>query len=109
MATNLHNENLDTITKNLVKAILDETILNEQNLIPKVRALLRAWMVKESRPVNYDNIKTNVGLLQKTIEQRGVERDYFKKQLYILVGENEMHKTYYPEIDKILKEEGFMK
>jgi len=103
---NTKGNNLDDISERLVDAILSDNILSKEELIPKCRSILKAWVNAYDRPVNYDNIKTDKGVLQRTIEQRGFEKEFWKNKLSSLIGKEKM-KEEYAEINKELEIKGY--
>ncbi len=105
---NTKGNNLDEVTLKLVDAILADHILQRDKLIPRVRAILQAWVKVSDRPADYNNITTDKGRLLKTIEQRGVELDYYKSKLKDAIG-NENMLPCYKELETILIEQGFKK
>ena len=103
---NTKGNDLDAVTVKLVDAILSDHILQSDKLIPRVRSIIQAWVRVIDRPVNYDNIKTDKGLLQKTIEQRGMEKEYWRNKLKEEIGDNKMQ-SYYDELHNMLIDGGF--
>lgn len=103
---NLKGNNLDDVTTKIVDAILDEPILKKEVILPRVRIILKAWVNANDRPVNYNDIKTEKGQLQRTIEKRGLEKEYWRRKLKEITPVEKME-TYYAEINKILKDNGF--
>lgn len=103
---NTKGNDLDTVTVRLVDAILSDHILQRDKLIPRVRAIIQAWVRANDRPADYDSIKTDKGLLQKTIEQRGVEKEYWRNKLKETIGADKMQ-PYYDELHNMLVDGGF--
>lgn len=105
---NTKGNDLDAVTVRLVDAILSDHILQKDKLIPRVRSIIQAWVRINDRPPDYNSIKTDKGLLQKTIEQRGVEKEYWRNKLKETIGDDKM-KPYYDELYNILVDNGFIK
>ena len=87
---------------------MDEPLFNREKLIPKVKAILKAWINVQDMPTNYDEPKTESGKLLKTVNQRGLEREFWRMKYIELIGEENMRK-HYDELDKKLTELGFKK
>lgn len=99
---------LDKVSENIVDTIIADKIFQKEKILPRVRSILKVWYNSMTRPADYDSIKTDKGLLQKTIEHRGVERDFWRLKITELVGKDKMQ-PYYDEINNLLKEKGFTK
>jgi|GEM_PF-1606812 hypothetical protein len=105
---NTRGNSLDEIAERLVDAILSDNFLQRDKLIPRCRSIIQAWVKVNDRPVNYDEPKTSSGKLQKTIEQRGFEKEYWRSKIIEIKGKENMQK-YYDELDKSLIDMGYIK
>lgn len=103
---NTKGNNLDTITERIVDAILADHILQREKIIPRVRAIIQAWVKVNDRPTDYNTIKTDKALLQKTIEHRGVEKEFWRNKLKEKIGSDNMQ-PYYEELNNTLIDSGF--
>lgn len=104
---NTIGNNLDTVTERLVDAILSDNILQRDKLIPKCRAIIQAWVRVNDRPVNYDEPKTPIGKLQKTIEQKDIENQYWRSKFTEVVGKQNMQ-PHYDELTSKLIDTGYI-
>lgn len=93
---NTKGNNLDTVTERLVDAILSDNILQRDKLIPKCRA-----------PINYDEPKTPIGKLQKTIEQKDIENQYWRSKFTEIVGKKNMQ-PHYDDLTNKLIDSGYI-
>jgi hypothetical protein len=103
---NTKGNDLDEIAERLVDAVLADHILQRDKLIPRVRAIIQAWVKVNDRPADYNTIKTDKGILQKTIEQRGVEKEFWRNAMKENFGADKMQ-IYYEHLNKILVDGGF--
>ena len=104
---NTKGNNLDTVTERLVDAILSDNFLQRDKLIPRCRAIIQSWVKANDRPSNYDEPKTSNGKLQKTVEQRGIEKEYWRAKLIEIVGKESMQ-PYYDELRNKLIDTGYL-
>ena len=98
--------NLDETVATIVDAIMEETFFTKKDLTEKLRPMLSMLISDVDRPKNYDNIKTDKGILLRTIEQKSVEKDFWKHKLRAEIGQENMVK-HYRELDELLIKKGF--
>lgn len=103
---NTKGNDLDTVSERLVDAILSDTFLQRDKLIPRCRAIIQAWVRVNDTPKNYDQPKTSNGKLQKTVEQRGIEKEFWRSKVIELVGKDKMQPLY-DELKNRLIETGY--
>jgi len=77
----LREGNLDETVKAIVDTIMSESYLDRKSLTAKLRPVIGSLVKDADRPKNYDNIKTDKGRLVRTIEQKDLERDFWKHAL----------------------------
>lgn len=104
---NTKGNNLDAVTERLVDAILSDAFLQRDKLIPRCRAIIQAWVRANDRPANYDEPKTSYGKLQKTIEQKDIEKEYWRLKFIEFVGKKNMQ-PYYTDLRNKLVDMGYM-
>jgi len=102
----LRRGNLDHTVSDIVNAIMEETFFTRKDLTEKLRPLISSLVKNVDRPKNYDNIKTDKGILQRTIEQKDFERDFWKHKMRAKIGKENMFELY-KELDESLIKNGF--
>jgi hypothetical protein len=97
---------LRTISERLADSIISEKIISKESLIDKIMLNLRVWHKLTNRPVDYNSIKTEKGVLQLTIEKKDIELQYWRDKLKEHLGKDKMN-NFYNELDFILEEMGY--
>lgn len=86
------NLSLDEISNRVVDAVLDERMINKDSLIKRIRPILKIWLKNTDTHKNVS--KKPKDKLVHTIEQRGIERDFWKQSLKDIVGDDKMQEYY---------------
>ncbi len=103
---NTKGNNSDDVAERIAEAILAEDVFSKKHMIPKIAAIIRAWIRENDKPADYNNIKTDKGLLVKTVEKKTLEVIFWRQQLRDLIGEEKM-KPYYDNIQEELTKKGY--
>ncbi|MES2004317.1 MAG: hypothetical protein V4450_07335 [Bacteroidota bacterium] len=84
------NYTIDELADMMVDAVLSESILNKQTLVPKVRALIKTMVDLKNTPRNYDakESKSTAARRLRTIEQKDAEIKFWLKIVRELDGDN---------------------
>ena len=90
--------------KEILKAIKDEPLFNDEILIPKIMTLSKMFQLNIASN-NYKNIDSPTELQKKLrqIEELEFEKEFFKKQLKNYVDENTL-KDCFQKLDEIKNE-----
>lgn len=96
---------LDEIANRIIDAILNERHINKENLHKLIRPILKIWIKQVNQ---FRKQRASKSKLQSTIENRGIQQQFWKEKFKNLVGEKNMQ-PYYNELDSILIKEGFKK
>lgn len=100
--------NIKDISKRISDAILADNILDKEKLPEKIKTILSAYFVLYDRPINYDNIKTDAGILQRRVEEKEVEISFWRHHMRKIVPAGGIQ-AYYDMLDIRLKDQGFKK
>lgn len=96
---NTKGNTLLEVSTRITKAILSEPFINEADLIPRIRTIIKAW-IKVVDIHNCDNLQ-----LAKMITAREIETEFWKVKFRETKTKDEMDK-FYAEIDKKLISQG---
>jgi hypothetical protein len=94
--------NLTEISERLVDAILADNVLSKEKLIPKIRAIIKAWIAINDRPIDWDKTPiTEMGKMKRNMQRDNMQKEFFKNKLKDLKTDEEM-KIIYEESNKQL-------
>ena len=94
---------LDEITQRIIDAILNERFISQVKLYDIIRPNLAIW-IKQQNKIKIP--KANLSQLQKTVEIRGIEKDYWRSRVINMVGKRNMQE-HYDKLNELLKSEGY--
>lgn len=97
---------LEEITKIITDSILADNILDKEKLPMKIKSLLKIWLKVRDIPKDWDNpnsrnTKTDLGKMKRSQNIKDVEAMYWREQLRIIIGEDNM-KHHYKQIETIV-------
>ena len=105
----MQNLTLDDITDRIIDAILDSNMFNRVSLQPKIRAILKIWLKKTDETKKYKHRKkTPEAALQKTIESRELQANFWRQFMIDKHGKENMQ-PFYDMLNKQMIEKGYMK
>jgi len=100
------NYTIDELTEMLVDSILEESYMNKQQLLPKVKTFIVAFVQLKNQPKIADPINPNkMDALKLTILKREAERSFWLNLVRTLAPDK--IQEYYRQSDAFLKEKGF--
>ncbi len=101
---------VETLSKQLIKAILEERHFSEDVLVKKVVPFIKAFVKKQDAPSNYNAIPNPNQHAQRlrTIEQKDLELKYWLDVARNVIGHENM-KPYYVGQQQLLLDNGFIK
>lgn len=108
MKDNSKTISLDDLCDRIIDIFLDEPILDRKNLQPRIRSVLKIWHRATNIPKDYNNIKTDKGILQRTIEQKEIENQFWRDILKEEIDKDKLDK-YFQNLDNILIDLGYKK
>lgn len=99
---------LNEVSKRIVDIVLESNYLNRENLIEQINVILRIWVKKTTKHINYESFLSDKkeAVLRKTSEHRDFERNYWKNIVKNKSTSQEMQ-TYFAELDKIREDSTF--
>jgi hypothetical protein len=98
---------LNELSEIIVSAIEQEHFFTKEVLIPKIRAILKGFRVDLST-TKYNKLETpsDAARRLRTLEQRDLERAFWKDKVKNLVGSK--IDGYYYELEELLSSKGFL-
>lgn len=97
---------MEELAVKIADAIQSDNVFSKERSVPKITAVLKAWVRIFDRPMNYDKIKTDKGILVRTIEKKDVELKYWKEQIRRLQTQDQMQ-IHYGNLKGELIQQGF--
>jgi len=98
---------LDEITKRIIDVVLEENILDRDFLNERIRPILKIWLKVADKPRRFKENKATPSKLQQTINQRGMEREFWREKIIKIKGKNNMEELY-AELTELMKKEGYL-
>lgn len=96
---NTKGNTLEEVSSRITKAILSEPFINEVELVPRIRTIIKAW-IKVVDIHNCDNLK-----LARMITAREIESEFWKQKMRENYNQDKMNEAY-KEIDNLLNSQG---
>jgi len=102
----MKNLSLNDIASRIADAVLEHRIVSKTSLVAAIRPILEIWIKKADATKKYNGKKTPLAALQKTIESRDVQSEFWRQEMIKIKGKDNM-REYYDNLDSLLIEKGY--
>ena len=100
---------VEDLTQLITDSVLESRYFNQKELYPKIKVILKHYFIRKNTPANYNKIisPSKTAKLIRTSEQKNFEVNCWKR--FVENECPELLQKAYTEINKQLKDRGFIK
>jgi hypothetical protein len=101
------NDIIDSVSDDLCNSILNDSIIDKNTIIVKIRASIRILIsqLDNDAGIQHQYLQTKISEYKKRNKKYIIERDFWKKIAKAYIGEN--INQYYDRLDVALKDKAF--